>query len=89
MRDLRGAWALVEARLGQALFFAGDELTAADIMMVFPTDFTESLNIVDLSAYPHIVAWRTAVQGRPAYKKMLSVARPDGVPGMPKPLPKT
>jgi glutathione S-transferase len=87
--DTEGVLAFMEDFLSKHAFFGGAAFSAADIMMVFPTDFTESLNIVDLSAYPHIVAWRTAVQGRPAYKKMLSVARPDGVPGMPKPLPKT
>jgi glutathione S-transferase len=87
--DTEGVLAFMEDFLSKHAYFGGAAFSAADIMMVFPTDFTESLNIVDLSAYPHIVAWRNEVQGRPAYKKMLSVARPDGVPGMPKPLPKT
>jgi glutathione S-transferase len=58
-------------------------------MMLFPTNITEAFNVADLTAYPHIIAWRTNVESRPAYKKMLAVARPDGVPGVPKPLPKS
>jgi hypothetical protein len=57
--------------------------------MLFPTNITEGFNVADLSPYPHILAWRTNVQSRPAYKKMLEVARPNGIPGAPKPLPKT
>jgi glutathione S-transferase len=87
--DTEAVLAFMEDFLSKHAYFGGAAFSGADIMMVFPTDFTASLNIVDLSAYPHIVAWRTQVQSRPAYKKMLAVARPDGVPGMPKPLPKT
>jgi glutathione S-transferase len=64
-------------------------ITMHDIMMLFPTTLTDAFNVADLFPYPHIIAWRANVEGRPAYKKTLEVARPDGVPGMPKPLPKT
>jgi glutathione S-transferase len=70
-------------------YFGGAEFSAADIMMLFPTNITEAFNVADLAQYPNIIAWRTKVESRPAYKKMLSVARPDGVPGAPKPLPKS
>jgi glutathione S-transferase len=87
--DTEAVLAFMEDFLSKHPYFGGEAFSAADIMMLFPTNFTDSLNIADLSIYPHIVAWRTNVEGRPAYKKMLAVARPDGVPGMPKPLPKT
>jgi glutathione S-transferase len=87
--DTEAVLAFMEDFLSKHPYFGGSAFSAADIMMLFPTDFTEGLNVADLSPYPHIIAWRSAVQGRPAYKKMLAVARPDGVPGMPKPLPKT
>lgn len=87
--DTEAVLAFMEDYLSMHPYFGGSAFSAADIMMLFPTNMTEAFNVADLSAYPHIVAWRTSVESRPAYKKMLSVARPDGVPGMPKPLPKT
>ena len=69
-------------------YFGGESFSAADIIMLFPTNFAGSLNIVDLNDYPHVLAWREKVQNRPAYKKMLSIARPDGMVGALKPLPK-
>src|ERR1700729_96633 len=86
--DTEAVLAFMEDFLSKHPYFGGAAFSAADIMMVFPTNVTEAFNVADLSAYPHIIAWRTSVQSRPAYKKMLSIARPDGVPGMPKPLPK-
>jgi glutathione S-transferase len=87
--DTEAVLAFMEEFLSQHPYFGGPAFSAADIMMLFPTNVTEAFNVADLSAYPHIVAWRASVESRPAYKKMLSVARPDGVPGMPKPLPKS
>ena len=34
------------------------------------------------------VAWKAKVEARPAYKKMLEIARPDGLIGSPPALPK-
>ena len=87
--DTEAVLKFMEDFLSHHAYFGGAEFSAADIMMLFPTNITEAFNVADLSAYPHILAWRNNVQGRPAYKKMLTVARPNGVPGAPKPLPKT
>jgi glutathione S-transferase len=87
--DTEAVLIFMEDFLSKHPYFGGSAFSAADIMMLFPTNITEAFNVADLSAYPHIIAWRTNVEARPAYKKMLSVARPDGVPGAPKPLPKT
>jgi glutathione S-transferase len=70
-------------------YFGGAEFSAADIMMLFPVNLAGALNVVDLSQYPHVQAWVKTVEGRPAYKKMVEVARPNGVPMPPPPLPKT
>jgi glutathione S-transferase len=86
--DTEAVLAFMEDFLSKHAYYGGSTFSAADIMMLFPTNITEAFNVADLSAYPHIVAWRTSVQSRPAYKKMLEVARPDGIPGVPKPLPK-
>jgi glutathione S-transferase len=87
--DTEAVLAFMEDFLSKHPYFGGSAFSGADIMMLFPTNLTEAFNVADLSPYPHIIAWRNDVQSRPAYKKMLEVARPDGVPGMPKPLPKT
>jgi glutathione S-transferase len=86
--DTEAVLAFMEDFLSKHLYYGGSAFSAADIMMLFPTNITEAFNVADLTAYPHIIAWRTSVESRPAYKKMLGVARPDGIPGVPKPLPK-
>ena len=87
--DTEAVLIFMEDFLSKHPYFGGANFSAADIMMLFPTNITEAFNVADLTPYPHLIAWRTNVESRPAYKKMLSVARPDGVPGAPKPLPKT
>ncbi|MGH8186723.1 MAG: glutathione S-transferase family protein [Steroidobacteraceae bacterium] len=74
--------------LSRNAYFGGKEFSAADIMMLFPVNLAGALNIVELSAYPNVVAWRQKVESRPAYKKMVEVARPNGVPMPPPALPK-
>jgi glutathione S-transferase len=77
-----------EDYLSKHPYFGGAEFSAADIMMLFPVNFAGALNLVDLSKYPHVQAWVKKVESRPAYKKMVEVARPNGVPMPPPPLPK-
>src|SRR3984885_5182625 len=89
LADTEAVLAFMEDFLSKHEYFGGSAFSAADIMMLFPTNITEAFNVADLSAYPHIVAWRASVESRPAYKKMLGVGRAGGVPGAPKPLPKT
>jgi glutathione S-transferase len=69
-------------------YFGGKEFSAADIMMVFPVNFASNLNIVDMAQFPNVVAWRKKVEERPAYQRMLKIARPDGLIGSPAALPK-
>lgn len=69
-------------------YFGGAEFSAADIMMLFPLTIAESFGVTEMKSYPNVVAWRNKVQERPAFKKMLQVARPDGVPNAPRALPR-
>lgn len=69
-------------------YFGGAEFSAADIMMLFPLTIAESFGVTEMKDYPNVVAWRNKVQERPAFKKMLQVARPDGVPNAPRALPR-
>ena len=59
-------------------WFGGAEFTAADIMMVFPISYAIRMNVADPAKYPHIAAWQVKVEDRPAFKRMLAIARPDG-----------
>jgi glutathione S-transferase len=68
-------------------YFGGAEFSAADIMMVFPLNFAMALNIVDKTKYPKINEWKTRMDARPAYQRMLAKARPDGLIGSPPALP--
>lgn len=67
-------------------YFGGAEFSAADIMMLFPLNFATSTRVVDISKFPHFAAWRTRMEARPAYRRMLAVARPDGMVGSLPPL---
>lgn len=59
-------------------WFGGAEFTAADIMMVFPISYAIRMNVADPAKYPHIAEWQQRVEARPAFKRMLAIARPDG-----------
>ncbi|HEY1492528.1 MAG TPA: glutathione S-transferase [Steroidobacteraceae bacterium] len=72
------AFALVEERLGQVDYFAGDELTAADIMMLFSLTTMRSFAKRDISALPNIRAYLARIGARPAYQRAMA----KGDPGM-------
>ena len=73
------AWTLAEQRLGEAAYFAGDELTAADIMMVFPLTTMRMFTPRDLTDFPNIRAYLSRIGARPAYRAAMA----KGDPGMP------
>ncbi|MBC7984320.1 MAG: glutathione S-transferase family protein [Candidatus Obscuribacterales bacterium] len=59
-------------------YFGGAEFSTADIMMLFPTSYAIRMNVADALKYPNIVEWQKRVQERPAFKRMIAAARPDG-----------
>jgi len=73
-------WELVEQRLGQAPYFAGDEFTAADIIMVFPLTTMRAFAQRDLAAYPNIRAYLQRIGERPAYRRAMAKGDPDMAP---------
>lgn len=77
-----------ENYLTEQPWFGGVEFSAADIMMLFPLNFATSLNVVDAAQFPKVAAWKEKVTARPAYKRMLEKARPDGLIGALPKLPK-
>jgi len=71
------AHAMVEARLGQAPWFAGDAFTAADIIMLFPLTTMRLFVPRDLAPYPNIRAYLQRIGARPAYQRAMAKADPD------------
>lgn len=67
-------------------YFGGAAFSGADIMMLWPLNVAMKLNLVDAGAFPHINAWMAKMEARPAYQRMVAAARPDGIPGMLRPV---
>ena len=72
------ALGLIDARLADAPFLAGAELTAADIMMVFSLTTMRYFMPVDLLPYAHIRAYLGRIGERDAYRRAMR----KGDPGM-------
>ena len=60
----------LEAELAARPWFAGDDLTAADIMMSFPLEASRARAGLD-ARYPHLLAWLDRIHARPAYARAL------------------
>lgn len=72
--------ALVDARLCEATWLAGEEFTAADVMSVFPLTTMRLFQPLDLAPYPHIRAYLQRIGARPAYRAAMAKGDPDLVP---------
>lgn len=70
----------LEKRLGEAPFLAGNELTAADIMIVFSLTTMRLFKPYDLSPWPNILAYLQRIGMRPAYRRAMQKADPDLTP---------
>jgi glutathione S-transferase len=71
---------LIEDRLGGTNYLVGDELSAADIMMVFSLTTMRIFFPLDLAPYPHIKAYLRRVGDRPAYQRAMHKGDPDMTP---------
>ena len=74
------ALAMIEARLSEATYLAGDTLTAADIMSVFSLTTMRVFLPYDLGAYPHILAYLRRNGQREAYQRAMHKADPGFTP---------
>ena len=74
------AWALVEARLAASPYFAGDEFSAADIIMGFALTTMRVFVPRDLSPYPSILAYLKVIAARPAYQRAMEKGDPQLTP---------
>jgi glutathione S-transferase len=61
----------MEAELGKTEWFAGSELTAADIQMSFPLEAAASRAGLDASR-PRLFAFLQRIHARPAYQRALA-----------------
>jgi glutathione S-transferase len=75
---LGAALDFLNQRLGEAHYLAGDELTAADIMLVFSLTTMRSFTPYELEPYPHIRAYLRRIGEREAYQRAMR----KGDPGM-------
>jgi glutathione S-transferase len=74
------AFALVEKRLGEAKYFAGDEFTAADILMGFPLTRARGFSGRDLAQMPNLRAYLQRIGARPAFQTAMAKAEPNMPP---------
>jgi glutathione S-transferase len=65
----------VESELAQRPWFAGEAMTAADVMMSFPLEAARSRAGLDDSR-PHTIAWLEKIHARPAYQAALKKGGP-------------
>ena len=65
----------VEAELATRPWFAGEAMTAADIMMSFPLEAAQSRAGLDASR-PHTIRWLETIHARPAYQAALKAGGP-------------
>ena len=66
----------IESELAQRPWFAGDEISAADIMMSFPLEAAKSRAVLDNGKRPATLAWLAKVHARPAYQTALAKGGP-------------
>jgi glutathione S-transferase len=70
------AFKMVEARLGETIYLAGGEFTAADIIALFPLTTMRLFMARDLSPYPNIRAYLARIGARPAYQRAMAKGDP-------------
>jgi glutathione S-transferase len=70
------SWQMVEARLGEVPYFAGQEFTAADIIMLFPLTTMRVFVPRDISGYPNVLAYLQRIGARPAFKQAMQKGDP-------------
>jgi GST-like protein len=65
-------YGVLDKRLGEAAYLAGDEYTIADIA-TFPWVARHEWHKTDLAQFPHVQRWFEAIAARPAVKRGMAV----------------
>lgn len=71
------AYTMIEHRLNQVPYFAGDYVTAADIAMQFPLTTMRRFNPRDISPYSGIAAYLRRIGDRPAFQRAMARVEPN------------
>ncbi len=66
----------VEAHLNQNEWFASDQITLADVQMLFPLEAALAKRSIQPEAFPNVVSYVQRLQARPAYQRALSKGGP-------------
>jgi len=73
-------FSLLDQRLRETRYLAGNELTAADIMTVFSLTTMRLFKPYDLSPWPSILAYLQRIGARAAYRRAMQRSDPDRTP---------
>jgi glutathione S-transferase len=79
MRYARG-FAMVEQKLATSAYLAGNEFTAADIIMLFPLTTMRLFTPFDLAGHPNIRAYLERIGARPGFQRVVARIAPDPAP---------
>lgn len=63
---------MVDSHLVKNKWFAGEEVSAADCMIMFSLSTFRGFSPLDLTPYPNILRWMRDVAARPAYQRALA-----------------
>lgn len=66
----------IDSELVSHPYFAGDNFTAADIMMVFAFGAAKNFLQIDMTPFPNINRYLERIAKRPAYQKAMAIANP-------------
>jgi glutathione S-transferase len=78
---------LLDSRLEQTLWLAGDDFTAADVMSVFSLTTMRKFMPFDLSRHPNILGYLKTVGERKAYRDAMAKGDPGFEPILNGPAP--
>ncbi|WP_409364049.1 glutathione binding-like protein [Bradyrhizobium liaoningense] len=57
----------MESELSRRAWFAGDEITAADVIMSYPLEAARTRSSMSATSHPNIYRWLDSVHSRPAH----------------------
>ncbi|MGK7297379.1 MAG: glutathione S-transferase, partial [Candidatus Wenzhouxiangella sp. M2_3B_020] len=70
-RQIETHFSYVDGFLSEHPWFAGDDISAADIQMSFPMEAAMSQGTITRADYPHVAVWLEKIHARPAYRRAL------------------
>ena len=71
---------MTNKRLGEADYLAGEEFTAADIMIFFSLTTMRTFVSFDLAPYPDILGYLQRIGQREGYRRAMQKGDPDRAP---------